>query len=218
MRKDVTFFCFFQTNNDDKNKKPPTMLVVFFVIITFFKIIRYFRWVEKLKIIFIVIFIPLGLLSCMFWLVGHHGAIVFFRPHMVEDWFIWGFMLLGVIGVRLAFTFKKKKYDIDFSDENIAKLKSSIESICEFLDKNETWNFIKDFEAINESALDYDYNKFRESTINPALVGTMNSINDGIFSDSKIENEFKAKFKKLLEIIIQMGHNHPRIISTYKLL
>lgn len=124
-------------------------------------------------------------------------------------------LFLGIIGMWLWLP-KMKKYDIDFSDENIAKLNSSIESISEFLDKNGMWDFIKDFKTINESALDYDFNKFRESTINPALVGTINSINDGIFSDSKIENEFKVKFKNLLEVIINMGHNHPDIIRTYK--
>lgn len=110
----------------------------------------------------------------------------------------------------------RNKYDIDFSDENISRLSTSIDLMCEFLEKNGVWSYVNFFKDLKVSAENYNFSKFRELSKDPFLVGGMNSVNDYIFNDSKIESEFKTRFKELLELIIKMGHNHPKIIRTYK--
>jgi len=112
--------------------------------------------------------------------------------------------------------FKKKKFDIDFSKKNLNDLTIKVDSICEFLNKNEIFNYIYLFEDIKEAALNYDFKKFREACTNRSLVGTMYSINDGVFPDLIIESLFKKEFSDLLNVIIKMGYKHPDIIRTYK--
>lgn len=112
--------------------------------------------------------------------------------------------------------FKKEKFDIDFSEKNLNELTIRVDSICEFLNKNEIFDYIYLFEVIKEAALNYDFIKFREACTNRSLVGTMYSINDGVFPDLIIESLFKKEFSDLLDVIIKMGYKHPNIIRTYK--
>ncbi|HRN42795.1 MAG: hypothetical protein KF732_10885 [Flavobacteriales bacterium] len=112
--------------------------------------------------------------------------------------------------------FKKEKFDIDFSEKNLNELTIRVDSICEFLNKNEIFDYIYLFENIKEAAANYDFKKFREACTNYSLVGTMDSINEGISSDSVIESQFKKEYRDLLDIIIKMGYKHPDIIKTYK--
>lgn len=122
-------------------------------------------------------------------------------------------LFLGIIGMWLWLP-KMKKYDIDFSDENLVKLTSACESLVELFEKNEIWNYIYLIKDINECALNYDFDGFRKSTTHHSLVGTAYSINDGVLDDIEV----KTQFKTLLEIICEMGHNHPNILRTIKLL
>ena len=47
-----------------------------------------------IKTLFAIGLLILGGLSIMFYLVGNHGHLMF-RPHMTEDWIIWGIAILS---------------------------------------------------------------------------------------------------------------------------
>ena len=52
--------------------------------------------------------IIISLFAFGFYVVGNHGHIMF-RPHMLEDWIIWGIVVLfGVLGFYLMFKMIKK--------------------------------------------------------------------------------------------------------------
>ena len=47
-------------------------------------------------------------LSIMFYMVGNHGRLMF-RPHMTEDWVIWGITILSATSGLYLLTKKVKK-------------------------------------------------------------------------------------------------------------
>lgn len=110
--------------------------------------------------------------------------------------------------------FKKAKYDIDFSDKNLAKLNSSCEALIEQLEMNKLWGYVHLIKDINKCAANFDFEGFRNKTTDHSLIGTINSINDGVFEEH--HEELKSRFRATLELIIEMGHNHPDILRTIK--
>ena len=62
-----------------------------------------------LRSIFIGITVPLGIIAFFIWIAGHHGHFVFFRPDMLEDWIIWGAMLLGLTGITVLTKLIRKR-------------------------------------------------------------------------------------------------------------
>jgi len=109
-----------------------------------------------------------------------------------------------------------KKYDIDFSDENIDDLSKACDSLCEFFSENEEWDSMVYIDEIKKAALDYDFNRFRNAAGHHALVGGMNSLNDIGFEKAEKENEFKKRYKTLIEKIIQIGFKHPNLVKIHK--
>ncbi len=64
---------------------------------------------RTLKIIFGLCSLLLSGLSAMFYLVGNHGHLMF-RPHMTEDWIIWGVALsTALLGIYLLTNLNKSK-------------------------------------------------------------------------------------------------------------
>jgi hypothetical protein len=54
-----------------------------------------------LKVIGGILLLCLSALAVMFYAVGNHGHLMF-RPHMTEDWIIWGIAFIaGASGVYL---------------------------------------------------------------------------------------------------------------------
>ena len=50
----------------------------------------------------------LGGYAIMFYMVGNHGHLMF-RPHMLEDWIIWGVAVISVLAGLYLMTSRKRK-------------------------------------------------------------------------------------------------------------
>lgn len=62
-----------------------------------------------IQIVLSIICLIISLSASGFYVVGNHGHIMF-RPHMLEDWIIWGIVLLfGMLGFWLIFNMIKKR-------------------------------------------------------------------------------------------------------------
>ena len=56
---------------------------------------------DMLKVIGGILLLCISGLAVMFYAVGNHGHLMF-RPHMTEDWIIWGIAFIaGVTGIFL---------------------------------------------------------------------------------------------------------------------
>jgi len=153
------------------------------------------------KKILATIFIIISIFLISFDGIGNHGHFMF-RPHMTEDWLIWGLIFLtGFIGLRLFFT-KEKEIIITNKDELIVTLTR----IVELLRDNA---FSPQADAVRKP-LQYLYADDKENFLKYLKTadiwgGSGAAWEVAPFPTRQIELEFQTCFIRLVELMRQTG-------------
>jgi uncharacterized membrane protein HdeD (DUF308 family) len=73
-------------------------------------VIQFDKLTMKLLMVFFTGVTTVGCFLLMVGIAGSHGHFKF-RPHMTEDWFIFGTLLIGVIGLVVVTTLRIRDRD-----------------------------------------------------------------------------------------------------------